>query len=188
MSQWVIFIFAGLNRLKPASGKKYFVPVKMPTLVPGVSRAAMASPLRMTLVAAAVTAVAAATCLSSEWKKYGDMCYWGASFNYTWNDAQIFCPELFPGSDLVSVDGVELDAFLAEQIMNGTEAWLGLYYNSSAWVWTDGTTSNYTNWYAGSTTCTTGCCATINYHNEGDWIGRKCATDYHPFICQIAAS
>ena len=39
VSQWITFhfchfqtLFAGLNGLKPASGKKHFLPAKMPTL------------------------------------------------------------------------------------------------------------------------------------------------------------
>ena len=147
-----------------------------------------------------VITATSASCLSSEWKEHENMCYWASSpLELTWTDAQRICPVLFPGADMVSIHGIEQDAFIAEEVADGHRVWIGLHQanDSAPWEWTDGTPIDYTNWYGGDQDCSNRsgsgeCCAIINWHNEGAWggAGGGCSDNRNdaPFMCQIAAS
>ena len=145
--------------------------------------------LRLMLLVAAISTTSAA-CVSLEWHQYRDMCYWRSDFYLNWNDARTVCREIFPGSDMVSIHDIGLDAFIAEELLDGAEAWLGLSRatSSSPWTWTDGSAYDYHNWYQDDPLCSGECCTTINYVNDGDWTGYGCDTYYFPFVCQMDAS
>ena len=150
----------------------------------------MAWTLRLTLLAAVVTA-ATTTCPSSEWKQHDSMCYWRSNYTLTWSDARQICPALFPGSGMVSIHDSELNAFIAEDVANGDQAWIGLLRvgDTSPWVWFDGSAYDYSNWFDNDPEwCFYNCCAYINYINEGVWTGLDCYSYYRLFMCQIAAS
>ena len=146
--------------------------------------------LRVLLVVAAVT-IACAACPSPEWKQYGDMCYWRSDHQLSWPAAFAACPTLFPGADLVSIHDLQQDAFIAEELLGGDRAWIGLRCAGDTTpppcAWTDGTPYNYTNWYR-HLTCSVNCCGSINYVNEGDWYGFDCEHDTWYFVCQISVS
>ena len=127
--------------------------------------------LRMSLAPAIVT-IATAACLSSEWKQFRDMCYWRSDYGLTWMDAERACVSTFPGSDMVSIHDLYLDAFIADDLLSGQPAWLGLHRASGSepWVWTDGSVYNYSRWFGGNPDCISNrfeCCATINHGNQG---------------------
>ena len=147
--------------------------------------------LRLALAAVTFT-VSSATCLSSEWMEFRNMCYWKSDYRLTWTDATQVCPSMFPGSNLVSIHDLDLDAFIAEDLLGGMIAWLGLHRDSSSvpWMWTDGSTYNYSHWFGGDPGCPDSydCCATINFRNDGDWAGIDCFGDYTYFMCQLDAS
>ena len=148
--------------------------------------------LRLTLVAATFTA-ASGTCLSSEWRPFRSMCYWPSDYALTWTDAKTICPAMFPGSTLVSIHDLDLDAFIAENVFDiDRRAWLGLSRNSSSdpWVWTDGSTYDFSHWFGGDPGCPGSyeCCAAINWQAIGDWSGFDCYDTYSYFMCQLDAS
>ena len=144
--------------------------------------------IRCLTLAAALTAVTA-TCPSSEWKQFRDFCYWSSDYTLAWEDTRRVCQTMFPGSDLVSIHDLELDAFIAEELLGGTDAWLGLRRSSDSapWIWTDGTPLNYTNWDGGDPDWYGEGCAIINYGNKGAWTGASCNGIYFEYMCQIHA-
>ena len=145
--------------------------------------------LRLMLLVAAISTTSAA-CFSSEWHRFQDKCYWRSNYSLPWNDVRHVCQERFPGSDMVSIHDLELDAFIAEELMDGTDAWLGLRRttSSSPWTWTDGSAYDYHNWYGNDPDCRQEeCCVGINYVNDGDWTGHHCYFDYN-FVCQMDGS
>ena len=148
----------------------------------------MAWTLRLTLLAAVVTATSAG-CPISGWTQYDNMCYWASDYGQSWFDAGHLCSS-FPGADMASVHDVKLDAFIAEDMANGEVTWLGLRRASASapWVWTDGTTFDYNHWYGGDPDCYQDeCCLGINWGNEGDWGGYYCDDEF-PVVCQMNAS
>ena len=152
----------------------------------------MTSALRLPLLAAVITTVAF-SCPSSEWLWYGGMCYWASNATLHWNEVRYTCQSQFPGADMVSIHDIELDAFLAETLLDGTAAWIGLrrVSESEPWLWTDGTTYDYSNWFGRDPECTVDdCCGLINYvnGNDGSWSGYSCSINNFPYICQIRAS
>ena len=152
---------------------------------------------RLSLLAAVVTAVSA-SCVDSDWYQYRNTCYWASRYDvqFTWRDARSVCSMMFPGSDMVSIHDLDLDAFIAEDLLHGDEAWLGLYRvnDTAPWLWTDESEYDYHNWFGYDPVCSgdpplpTGeCCAYINERNEGDWLGWNC-DDYLRFVCQLPVS
>ena len=144
--------------------------------------------LRLMFLVAAISTTSAA-CVSAEWHQFRDMCYWRSNFSLQWNDARTVCPGVFPGSDMVSIHDLELDAFIGEELMDGRRAWIGLRRptSSASWQWIDGSVYDYHNWYDDDPDCSGDCCAAINYVNDGDWIAYTC-NHYFFFICQMDAS
>ena len=145
--------------------------------------------LRLPVLAAILTA-ASATCPSSQWKQYGDMCYWRSNLTMSWSEVRGVCQTTFTGSDMVSIHDLLLDAFIGEELMGGEEAWLGLHrpFDVSPWTWTDGSAYDYHHWYGGTPDWPGEACAVINYGNDGDWTGFDCYSYERLFMCQIEAS
>ena len=151
----------------------------------------MPSTLRVMLLAAAVTAAAAEpdACPSSEWKQYEDMCYWNSNFRLQWDEVSRVCNEMFPGSTMVSIHDLDLNSFIAEDLTNYVETWLGLRRDSSygSWTWTDGSPFDFNNWYGGDPAWSEEGCAVTNWNGLGDWTGYSCDSHLSTFACQIAA-
>ena len=155
----------------------------------------MALALRLALLAAVVVAATSTRC-PSQWLLFGDMCYWtsNSTDRRSWTFAKGACQSMYPssGSDMVSVHGIGLDAFLAEELTQGIDTWLGLRRanDSAPWEWTDGTPLDYVNWYGCDPDWTGEGCAIINWYDDGAWTGFDCtmSIDYYPFMCQVPAS
>ena len=141
--------------------------------------------LRLTLLAAVVTA-ACAGCVSNDWKRFRGMCYWHSNYTLKWDDAKDVCHYQFPGSDMVSIHDLDLNAFIAQNLLDYTETWLGLSRDSSSsWEWSDGSSFDFNNWYGGDPVYFGAGCATTNWNGLGDWTGHGCST-YQHFMCQLA--
>ena len=148
--------------------------------------------LRLTLLVAVITVTSAtiARCPSTEWHRFREMCYWRSNSTLIWNQVRNYCQMNFPGSDMVSIHDLELDAFIAEELLYYDQAWLGLRRasNSSPWTWTDGSDCNYYNFFGGDPAWADETCTLINVGNPGCWTGLSCDHHYHYFVCQIATS
>ena len=153
----------------------------------------MSRTLHLTLLAAVITA-AAASCPSSEWTQFRDICYWGRSDDVVyWYEVAHLCNTIYPGAEMVTIHDIALNAFIAEYIASrdGSRdyAWIGLSRASSSsdWHWTDGSAVNYTVWFANDDDSVGGDCALINYGQWGMWAGFNCDTYHFYFMCQVAA-
>ena len=154
----------------------------------------MSLTLRLTLLAAAVSA-AAASCPSYEWKQYRHMCYWGQS-NYTlhWDEVADVCNTVYSGAEMVTIHDEKLNTYIAAEIAvyddgSLSQTWIGLARASSfsSWFWKDGSAVNYTQWYENDDDNVGGNCALTNYAERGMWAGWNCDASTRHFMCQIAA-
>ena len=149
--------------------------------------------LRVTLLVAAAVSVTLASCPTG-WLRYGEKCYKTVNTAVHWIDGRNQCWSLYPGSDMVSVHDLLENAFIAETLLGGSPAWLGLHCTNctgsypQGCTWTDGSPYDYTNWYGGSAAISGECCAAINWHaNQGDWSGFGCTSSTAYLLCQISA-
>ena len=144
----------------------------------------MARTLRLTLLAAVVTA-AAASCPSPDWLQLRDKCYWGSDFALSWDDADHLCRTIVAGSDLVSIHDDDVNSFVYYTVLDGWVGWLGLTRASTddPWTWTDGSPFNYSQFreFESSLHAVTG-----DYYGPA-WAGMV-GTDSEHFVCQIAAT
>ncbi|KAF0288938.1 C-type lectin BML-1 [Amphibalanus amphitrite] len=144
--------------------------------------------LTLLFFASSLRPSSAGACPSDDWRPFRDMCYWSSKFSTTWGEAAQFCAEQASGADLVSIHDLDMDAFIGEQLLNETEAWLGLHRagEGEQWEWSDGSNYDFTMWYENDPDWMGGCAA-INFALMGRWIGLGCEETF-PFMCQIAVS
>ena len=113
-----------------------------------------------------------------------------SDFILHWRNARLICQTMSPGSDLVSIHDLALDAFIGQVVTEGWSAWLGFHRinDSAQWQWTDGSPNDYRHWFGGTPDWYGESCAAINYINDGDWIGLSCDVDNRYLLCQKAAT
>uniref|UniRef100_A0A914DGI6 C-type lectin domain-containing protein n=1 Tax=Acrobeloides nanus TaxID=290746 RepID=A0A914DGI6_9BILA len=97
---------------------------------------------------------------------------------------------------LVSIPDIFVNSFLAENAyeflksidING-HYWIGLntVYNSSGWTWTDGTSSNYSNWDKGQPNIVTSACASQSTP-AGKWYSEDCNSLKLPYVCKLPST
>ena len=109
--------------------------------------------------------------------------------DYTLNGRSVatICDQFYPGSQPVSIHHLDLDAFIAENLVHGETAWLGLHRpNTDAdWSWLDGSPVNFTMWINGEPNHSGEACVGINWQDTGFWDDSDCDTLYKRFVCQI---
>ena len=144
--------------------------------------------LRLALLLA-VIALTSASCPSSEWKEYRDMCYRMSDDGLSWEDAKKSCPVTYPGSELASIHDEDQNAFITEHLYSYA-VWIGLSRSnkSSDWIWTDGSAYNYSKWIPSTELFCRGNCALFNIFGSSLWCGDNCSQDHEYYLCQIAAS
>ena len=126
-------------------------------------------------------------CPSGDWQLLDDMCYWMSDFSTTWAEAAEFCASELPGGGLASVHDLDTDAFIGEQVLNETQAWIGLRRNDEGhWQWSDGTPYDFSLWYDDEDDWVGGCATINNLALMGRWVGYSCDTSVQ-FVCQTAA-
>ena len=144
--------------------------------------------LRISVLAAAVVATNA-FCPTYEWTQYRNMCYWVSNFTLNWRDVDHVCGGMFPGSTSVSIHDYELDTFLGVDLLNKQPTWIGLHRAnlSSSWVWSDGSSFDYSFWYSGQPNYPGEACVILNQApaNWATWDDLDCDVMYYPFMCQI---
>ena len=152
---------------------------------------------RLTALALALTALSAAAGLCpSGWKLFGNMCYWSADYVVRWEDVTNICGSILTGADMVSIHDLDLNAFIAQDLLQGREAWLGARRESDSapFRWTDGSPFDFSLWYGGDPDHDGEACASINwkYANPGDWTGHACDRSDSvvnvTYVCRVAAS
>ena len=137
----------------------------------------------------AVAALTHAACPSAEWKSFRGKCYYKSNFHICGWSIDNVCTFGFPGSRAVSVHDLDLNTFLAHDMMNGVGAWMGLHRKSgdSHFEWMDGTPLDWTYW-ASTPTGTDERCANINYvGTTGQWGSIDCDTPGF-FLCEVDES
>ena len=144
----------------------------------------MATTLRLTLLAAVVTA-AAADCPSPDWLQLRDKCYWGSDFALDWDHADHLCRTIIAGSELVSIHDDDANSFVYNTVLDGRLGWLGLTRESTddPWTWTDGSPYNYSQ-FGGFESALH---AVTGDYNSPAWAGML-GTFSERFVCQIAAT
>ena len=148
----------------------------------------MPSALSLRLVVLAAASAAAASCPSSDWHQYRDMCYWMSNYTLNGRSVEPVCRSLTPGAESVSIHDLDLNAFIAEDLTRGEWARLGLTRAdpNSDWKWNDGSPLNFTIWHEGEPGATD-VCGSINWRDMGFWSAESCDTHYLPFVCQVNA-
>ncbi|XP_067381621.1 uncharacterized protein [Channa argus] len=85
------------------------------------------------------------------WFNFGERCYTFINTTKKWLEAEIYCQ--FDDANLASVHSEEENRFIMSLTRGDTHTfphtWLGGFdvIQSGIWIWTDGTTFNYKNWY-----------------------------------------
>ena len=145
----------------------------------------MAAFLRLVFLSAVLSAVAA-VCPLGGWQLYRDQCYWASSFPIEWRSVANVCSLEFPGARPVSVHDMQLNAFLAEHVLNFTGGWLGLRRKdeSHGWKWSDGSPFDWENWEEGQPHGDGERCAYIQEGERGEWRDGDCDISYLRFVCQ----
>ena len=146
--------------------------------------------LSVRLTAVALLAVSAVSqCPDSSWLPFESGCYWRSTFPLSWRHITEVCGSIAPGALPVSVHSFAEDAFLAETLMGGEKAWLGLHRNDThiSWQWEDRT--EYNRYYFGCNepSYEGECCAVINHGRIGAWASFSC-DDEEYFICRVPAN
>ena len=144
--------------------------------------------LRLAMLAAA-TAAAGADCPSEEWHQFRDKCYWVSDFTLNARSVATICDSMWPGAEPVSIHDLDLDAVIAENLLQGQRAWLGLHRadTHAEWTWADRSDMNFTMWHEGQPNASGEICGTINFDKTGFWSDDPCDTFYLLFVCQIDA-
>ena len=152
----------------------------------------MSSSLRLTgLLAlfAAAAAISGEACPDSDWVQFESACYWRSPFQLTWRRITDVCASIAPGAIPVSIHSFTQNAFLAETLMKGERAWLGLHRNGShiSWEWQDRSAYNRYYWGCNEPSYEGECCAVINHGGMiGEWAAFSC-DDEEYFICRVNA-
>ncbi|KAF0301001.1 Collectin-12 [Amphibalanus amphitrite] len=141
--------------------------------------------LRVVTLSAAL-ATAGAVCPSPQWLLYRDQCYWASPFPLEWRSVASVCELQAPGSRHVSVHDLQVAAFVAEQVLNGTGGWLGLRRpnESAGWQWSDGTPYDWHDWAAGQPRGDGERCAYLQRGGTDGWRDGDCIVSYLRFVCQ----
>ena len=134
----------------------------------------------------AVATFAEAACPSAEWKSFRGKCYYRSKFHIAGWSVNDVCNFGFPGSKAVSVHDLDVNTFLAHDLMGGVSVWIGLHRNSgdSHFTWMDGTPLDWTYWDSEPTGTDESCANINNVPETGQWGSRDC-NRHGGFICEI---
>ena len=155
-----------------------FLPLRLTALV------ALLTPLAF----ADATSVSADGCQTADWVRFESACYWRSQFKMTWRRVTDVCDSLAPGALPVSIHSFTQNAFLAETLMQGEKAWLGLHRNGSyiSWEWEDHSDYNRYYWECNEPSYEGESCGVINNGRIGQWAAFSC-DDEEYFICAVRA-
>ena len=142
--------------------------------------------LQLILCCATITFTRSA-CPSEDWRPFGGKCYRRSNFSIEALSVNDVCNFGFPGARAVSIHDLETNTFLSQQLMQGDNAWIGLYRpedGGSGFSWLDGSALDWTYWYH-EPEATGELCGNINFnHATGQWGSLDCSI-HDPFICEV---
>ena len=125
----------------------------------------------------------------NDWESYSPTggCYKHFSDLKSWEDARRFCQENVPYNvgDLASVSDAGTNDFL-KTLIRDSYAWIGGFLNesSSTWMWSDGTTWQYENWFDGQPNNGGGMQTHVamNFDSSGQW-NDEYKNDENSYVC-----
>ena len=129
-------------------------------------------------------------CPNSDWILFDSACYWRSTFQLSWDKITDVCASLAPGALPTSVHTFTEDALIAETLMGGEKAWLGLKRSNTvgsySYDWVDG--SEYNRYFFGCNEPSYDgeACAVINHGRIGAWALFSC-DDLQYFVCRVPA-
>ena len=112
----------------------------------------------------ATASLASAACPTEDWKPYRGKCYYASTFEISGWPVNDVCDFGFNGSKAASVHDLDVNTFLAYDLMEGRSTWLGLYrrQNDTSFTWRDGTPVDWT-YFDEPPQGTDEVCVSINY-------------------------
>ncbi|XP_026128711.1 galactose-specific lectin nattectin-like [Carassius auratus] len=116
------------------------------------------------------------------WKNLGVLCYKFFSQGVSWVTAEKNCQSL--DANLASVHSkIEHDFLLSLLPSSSTHCWFGAHdgEEEGQWLWTDGTTFDYTHWAPGQPDHDSEDCGDLNYESSG-WNDGTCLTK-QGYVC-----
>ena len=118
---------------------------------------------------------------------YSDHPYMFCDFSYSWTSAESYCDSY--DYHLATIDDASEDSWLdsTADSYSTLKWWFGLndISREGTFVWSDGSTSTYTNWKSGEPNNAGGNedCAQINRYTDGTWNDEPCSSAFY-FICE----
>ncbi|KAK3530687.1 hypothetical protein QTP86_032198, partial [Hemibagrus guttatus] len=141
----------------------------------------------LTLAFSACDATSEPRCLDG-WKGFGRKCYKYIDEEKSWAEAEIYCQVL--GGNLASVHSNQTQAFLKRMgKISGSykRTWIGAQdaTQNSIWLWSDGSTFDFSAWHSGEPNHAGGRehCIEMNYGGEVKWNDARCDLKLY-FMCQ----
>ena len=101
-------------------------------------------------VVSGVVAAATAAC-PPDWLGDRGNCYWVTPYQVEWKSGSLACYTANPMSQMVTIQDMVENAFVAETVLGTGDAWIGIWrkFDDSDWEWIDKSPVNYTNWCEG---------------------------------------
>ncbi|XP_043211375.1 C-type lectin domain family 4 member A-like [Amphibalanus amphitrite] len=136
-------------------------------------------------IGCSVALLANAACPSNEWRPFKGKCYYASTFDVGgWSISDV-CNFGYPGSKSVSIHDIDVNSFLAHDMLDGQRAWMGLYRRAgySGFHWEDESPLDWTFW-SSIPTGTDERCANINQvESTGQWGSLPCGAPLR-FLCE----
>nr|QNH72450.1 toxin candidate TRINITY_DN19977_c1_g1_i1.p1 [Ceriantheomorphe brasiliensis] len=110
-----------------------------------------------------------------DWQHHNEKCYLKVSQQLDFATAENNC--INKGAELVSINNEEENTF-AYNLIKGSRAWIGLKRQSGGFVWKDGTTVDYDNWYTGEPNNAGGRENCVHFFNGNYWNDLPCDYTY----------
>ncbi|XP_043191028.1 lectin BRA-3-like [Amphibalanus amphitrite] len=146
----------------------------------------MTPSLRALLVTLSLAVSVSSEGCPSGWVAFRDSCYYRSTYTIEWETANEICAAIQPAARQPSVHDLVTDAFIAETLLGGDRAWLGLSRVDGVWSWSDGSADDWHYWYCDQPGPTGDACVITNYAGTGKWATYRCI-DPHYFLCQVEA-
>jgi len=122
---------------------------------------------------------------------YNGHYYYLTTSLLTYANASAFCES--GGGYLATISSAAMNTALVDMFGGSSTFWIGYTRASlpcgTSWVWQDGSSANYTNWYPGEPNCRANneYSVEINYGSTGYW-NDVSASQTHQGICSVQAT
>ena len=134
--------------------------------------------------ACSAAAPAAGGCPSDDWRPFEGSCFWLSAAAAAGSVVPRLCGAEAVGAGPASVSTPRANAFLAEELLEGMPAWVGLMRADGDWRWQDGSEVAFESWLEAEA-AEDGECAVLNANGSlGLWAARPCE-QRRRFVCQL---